>query len=73
MKEKLEKVKKAGGEDAPVGRSPGDGRVRMVVGGSEGKFAEFGPEVLVKKQWSFWIGLWSGSCGIDAFCQRKCL
>ena len=31
MKEKLEKVKKAGGEDAPVGRSPGDGRVRMVV------------------------------------------
>jgi len=44
LKEKLEKVEKAGGEDAPVGRSPGGGRVKMVVdkvkGVKEGEEAE---------------------------------
>ena len=45
LKEKLEKVEKAGGEDAPVGRGPGGGgRVRMVVdkvkGVKEGQEAE---------------------------------
>jgi len=44
LKEKLEKVEKAGGEDAPVGRSPGGGRVKMVVdkvkGVKEGQEAE---------------------------------
>ena len=44
MKEKLEKVEKAGGEDAPVARSPGGGRVKMVVdkvkGVKEGQEAE---------------------------------
>jgi len=43
LKEKLEKVEKAGGEDAPVGRGPA-GRVRMVVdkvkGVKEGQEAE---------------------------------
>ena len=36
LKEKLEKVEKAGGEDAPVARSPGGGRVKMVVGKVKG-------------------------------------